>query len=405
LQDTPDEAWQRALSNLRLDLRGFLAWVTATLELAPFLPPPDADAEVVLTPLARAFGRPFGHVVIPGADHQHLGAAQTRPALMSDAQATAWGLEHAALRRQRQRLAFVHALRASQVTLLRRHRDGDEPLAESPEVEWLLLAREKARLPLWPLLTWQPAQVSVPQNLLARPAPTAAGSLPAAISASQLEALRACPYRFFARAVLRLEDAEELEAGLAKRDYGTWLHAVLHHFHAGRVPGDDTAALQAAADAVTQEMALDEAELLPYRSQLRSLRAGLSGIGWPSVKRAGLGLGRWRKRSRDRATRTGAACACAGGIDRLDDGPWWPPASCWTTRPAASKVSSQRVREPLEDSQLAFYAALLGAGEHAGRCVSGGGRCQGAGGDRTPQCAAQRRGFADRPGRRMATPA
>ena len=363
LQDTPDEAWQQALSNLRLDLRGFLAWVTATLELAPFLPPPDVDAEVVLTPLARAFGRPFGHVVIPGADHQHLGAAQTRPALMSDAQAAAWGLEHAALRRQRQRLAFVHALRASQVTLLRRHRDGDEPLAESPEVEWLLLAREKARLPLWPLLTWQPAQVSVPQNLLARPAPTAAGSLPAAISASQLEALRACPYRFFARAVLRLEDAEELEAGLAKRDYGTWLHAVLHHFHAGRVPGDDTAALQAAADAVTQEMALDEAELLPYRSSFEVFAPAY--LDWLAQREAQGWVWADGERDHEIAPPELAGLRLRGRLDRLDDGPGGR-RQLLDYKTSSVESLKKRVREPLEDSQLAFYAALLGAGDTLG---------------------------------------
>ena len=150
-QGPVDEVWQQALSGGALDLRGFLAWVVSTLELAPFLPPPDPGAEVVLTPLARAFGRPFGQVVVPGADHQHLGMAQPRPGLVGDAQAAAWGLANATVRRQRQRLALVHTLRAPRVAILRRHRDGEEPLAESPEVDWLLLARERTGLPVWPL--------------------------------------------------------------------------------------------------------------------------------------------------------------------------------------------------------------------------------------------------------------
>lgn len=363
LQGTPDETWQQALAGLRLDLHGFLAWVSATLELAPFLPPPDAGAEVVLTPLARVFGRPFGHVVIPGADHQHLGAAQPRPALMSDTQAAAWGLEHAALRRQRQRLAFVHALRAPQVTLLRRHRDGDEPLAESPEVEWLLLAREQAHLPIWPLLTWQPEQISVPLTPLARPQPTAAGSLPAAISASQLEALRACPYRFFARAVLRLEDAEELEAGLAKRDYGTWLHAVLHHFHAGRVPGEEAAALQAAADAVTREMDLDEGELLPYRSSFEVFAPAY--LAW-LAQREGEGWV-WADGESDHeiAPPELAGLRLRGRIDRLDAGPGGR-RQLLDYKTSSVESLKKRVRDPLEDSQLAFYAALLGSPETLG---------------------------------------
>jgi ATP-dependent helicase/DNAse subunit B len=50
--------------------------------------------------------------------------------------------------------------------------------------------------------------------------------LPSHLSASQLDVYRQCPYRFFARAVLRLDDPEDLDAALAKRDYGNWLHEV-----------------------------------------------------------------------------------------------------------------------------------------------------------------------------------
>lgn len=360
LQGVDDTAWQQALGELRLDLPGFVAWVAATLELAPYLPPPDAGAELVLTPLARAFGRPFGHLVIPGADHQHLGMAQARPALVSDAQAVAWGLEHAALRRQRQRQAFVHALRAPQVTLLRRHRDGDEPLAESPEVEWLLLAREQARLPVWPLQPWQADQLRIPAAPQPRPAPSAAQGLPDVLSASQLEALRACPYRFFARAVLRLDEAEELEAGLAKRDYGTWLHAVLHRFHAERQAGDDAAALQHAAAAATRELDLDEADLLPYRASFEVFAPAY--LAW-LAQRESTGW-TWADGESDHqaAPPELGGLRLRGRIDRLDHG---PGGGRQLLDYKTSSVDSlkKRVREPLEDTQLAFYVALLGAGD------------------------------------------
>ena len=45
------------------------------------------------------------------------------------------------------------------------------------------------------------------------------------------EALRACPYRFFAQSVLGLRAADELDPEVEKRDYGKWLHEVLHRFH------------------------------------------------------------------------------------------------------------------------------------------------------------------------------
>lgn len=127
--------------------------------------------------------------------------------------------------------------------------------------------------------------MAVPVAPQARPQPTAAACLPHTLSASQLEALRQpCPYRFFARAVLRLDEAEELEAGLDKRDYGTWLHAVLHHFHAARQPGDAAAALQEAATAVTRASDLDEADLLPIAPVSRSSPLP-TWIGWLRAKR------------------------------------------------------------------------------------------------------------------------
>lgn len=363
LQGPVDEVWQQALSGGALDLRGFLAWVVSTLELAPFLPPPDPGAEVVLTPLARAFGRPFGQVVVPGADHQHLGMAQPRPGLVGDAQAAAWGLANATVRRQRQRLALVHTLRAPRVAILRRHRDGEEPLAESPEVDWLLLARERTGLPVWPLQPWRPDTMAVAVTAQTRPTPAAAQALPATLSASQLEALRACPYRFFARAVLRLDEVEELEAGLDKRDYGTWLHAVLHRFHADRPAGDDAAALQAACAAVTLESGLDEAELLPYRASFEALAPAY--LAW-STARARAGWF-WATGESDHliAPPELAGLRLRGRIDRLDHG---PGARRELLDYKTSSVDSlrQRVREPLEDTQLAFYAALVGADENLG---------------------------------------
>ncbi len=363
LQGPADAAWLQALGGWPVDLPGFLAWVVSTLELAPFLPPPDAGAEVVLTPLARAFGRPFGQVVVPGADHLHLGMAQTRPALVGDALATAWGLENAAQRRQRQRLAFVHLLGAPRVALLRRHRDGDEPLTESPEVEWLLLARRRTGQAVWPLQAWQPATISVPAAVQARPRPVAAGSLPDTLSASQLEALRACPYRFFARAVLHLDEVEELEAGLDKRDYGTWLHAVLHRFHAARPAGDDAAALQEAAAAVTRESDLDEAELLPYRTSFEAFAPAY--LDWLAARsRAGWS---WADGEREHqiAPPELGGLRLRGRIDRLDHG---PGARRELLDYKTSSVDSlrQRVRQPLEDTQLAFYAALVGADGNLG---------------------------------------
>lgn len=362
-------AWQRAAEGVRLSLAGFAAWVRSALEEEPFLPVPDPAAQVVITPLSRAFGRPFAHVVVPGADHKHLGSAESPPALIADALAQRLGLDHARARRHRQRLALAHVLRSPQVTLLRRHRDAEEPLSDSAAVQALLLARAQAGLPDWPLTPWRGAQAAVAVQAVRRPLPTAMGALPSVISASHVDALRACPYRFFSRVVLRLDEPEELDAGLAKRDYGTWVHAVLHHFHSERVFGgeDDAAQLLAAADAATQQLALDAGELLPFRASFDRLLPDY--LGWLHSREAQGWF--WADGESDHrlAPPELQGLQLRGRLDRLDHGPDGQQ-QLLDYKTGSSTELSRKVKQPLEDTQLAFYAALLGGAGSGGEALS-----------------------------------
>ncbi len=354
---SPDAAWRLAAQTAAMDLESFAAWVAATLEAAQFLPLPTAGAEVVLTPLARAIGRSFGQVVVPGADQLHLGAIAPPPALIGEALAQRLQLDSAARRHARQRLAFAQLLRAPAVSLLRRRLDGDEPLAASPEAEAATLAAAAAGAP-WPAeRRWQGEQAAVAAAPLQRPAPGAADALPVALSASTVEALRQCPYRFFARAVLRLSEQDELDAGLEKRDYGNWLHAVLHRFHSQRESGGQTAAqaLSGAADAVTAEQQLDAAELLPYRASFESFApaylawlAGREAAGW-----------HWQDGETQRRVEPPALQpqTLRGVLDRLDRGPDGT-LQLIDYKTGSAAVLKAKVADPLEDTQLAFYATL-----------------------------------------------
>ncbi len=353
--------WPESISPGTLSLSEFTNWVRMVLEDATFLPLHQPSARVVITPLTRAFGRPFTHLVVPGADHLHLGGGQPPASLMADGLARELGLEHAETRRQRQRLALVHLLRSPQVILLRRHRDGDEVLAESASVQWLLLARSRTGQAVWPLQAWQGPQQAVASQPTARPLPQAPGALPAVISATQLEALRACPYRFFARAVLRLDEPEELDQALAKRDYGTWLHAVLHHFHSHRqVGGDDEAQMALSADASTLELGLDAGELLPFRASFDRLVPLY--LQWLAPREAKGWF--WADGESDHRLAPAAlgGLALRGRLDRLDHGPVGAQQLLdYKTGQAAGLA--RKVKTPLEDTQLMFYAALLGGGE------------------------------------------
>jgi ATP-dependent helicase/nuclease subunit B len=354
--DAPQAAWREAAQTLVLDLPGFVAWVDATLEAAPFEPPPAPGAEVVLTPLARAIGRPFAHIVIPGADAVRLGRTEPASALIGETLAARLGVENAASRRERQRLAFLQALRAPAVTLLRRRRDGDEPIAPSPEVEAFVLERQRAGLELPAERHWQAPLEAVERRPVERPAARAPADLPEQLSASTIEALRECPYRFFGRAVLRLGEADELEAGVRKRDFGNWLHGVLHRFHAARIDGgDDAALLQQAADEETEAQDLDAAELLPYRAGFEPFVPAY--LAW-LARRDAEGW-RWEGGETDRTLEPPelAPQRLGGRLDRVDRAPDGSLQVIDYKTGAASGLRA-KVADPNEDTQLAFYAAL-----------------------------------------------
>lgn len=371
---TGPAAWQRITAAMRFDLAGFTGWLESALDAATFDPPPDPGALVVLTPLARAIGRPFGAVVVPSSDQERLGAPAPRPALIDDRLAAALGLEDRAGERRRQRLALAQLLRLPSVTFVRRRQQADEAVAESPELAVLRLHSLAAGAGDLPELAAPVRLRSVGLQPVPRPLPRAPYHLPAVLSASAVGALRDCPYRFFSRSVLRLDEPAEFDAALAKRDYGDWLHLVLQHFHVGRAPDapaiDDAARLHRAAERATQELALDAAQLLPFRASFEAFvpayltwLAGREAAGWrfeqgeAAFELAAPQLGATRLAGRiDRIDRNdGGASGTTGGDD--DAG---PVREVIDYKTGDAGKFRRLVANPLEDTQLAFYAALLG---------------------------------------------
>jgi len=350
-------AHEAALAQTRLRPDEFLAWVDETLEAAQFKSAEEvAAAEVVITPLARAMLRPFGAIVLPGADAATLGPVNPQAGLLSDADAAALGLPSLAERREAEALGFAQLLRAPVLTLLRCTFAGAEPLPASPLLERLAGAAARAGLVL---PQWFDERVSgaAPSQPRARAAADAGGRLPAALSASAIDALRNCPYQFFSRVVLGLREADELEQETTKRDYGTWLHAVLKRFHESRA-GDDDAALRAAAEA---ELALlDAADFLPFSAAFERLRPLY--LAWLAETEAG--GQRFAAGEVDRQCTPFAAPLDAlvvrGRIDRIDDS----PAGTWLLdyKTGDAKGLKDKVAARLEDTQLATYALLSGAG-------------------------------------------
>lgn len=356
----PDSAHELALQGTQLASADFLAWVNETLEAQQFVPPLPQGLQVLITPLSRAMLRPFAAVVLPGADAQTLGAVAAGPVLLPDRLLRSLGMAEQATRRAQLAAGFVQLLRAPALTLLRCGFAGAEPLAASPLLERLAAAR--ARAGLGPLPRWDDGRPS--RSLQAQPThraqARAAGALPRHLSASGLDALRNCPYQFFAQQILGLREEDELIEELDKRDYGNWLHAVLYRFHQQRLEQGEPASaagLLAAAEAERTRMGLSEAEFLPYSASFRRLLPRY--LDWLEAHEAE----GWRYQAGEEARECRPwghealrALSLQGRLDRRDGQSGRRLLLDYKTGSVESLKA--KLKRPLEDTQLAVYALL-----------------------------------------------
>ncbi|MDO8278568.1 MAG: PD-(D/E)XK nuclease family protein [Burkholderiaceae bacterium] len=349
----------------RWTLSEFSAWVSTILEAHSFTPEPPSGAVVAILPFGQTLGRAFAAMVLPGCDEIRLNAAPEPEGAWTPAQRQGLGLPAREALQGALQGAWAAALQTPHCDVLWRRSDGGgEPLLPSPLVQLLLLDNasgggdepggEEPRV-----------RREMPARPTARPAPSGQTLPLARLSASAYEDLRRCPYRFFALRQLRLQEADELDAEVDKRDFGLWLHAVLTAFHQAqqRAPESEPAArsrsLDAAADAAQRSMGLSESEFLPFAAAWPRVRDGY--LEWLRGHEAG---GAHFESAEQAHELPLADCGFGdlrliGRIDRVDrlgDG----GAMVMDYKTEALTRTRQRIRRPLEDTQLAFYAALLG---------------------------------------------
>ena len=336
----------------RWSLGTFKAWASQALEAGSFQPPHPARAQVVILPSSQLLGRAMGAVVFPGCDELRLPASPEPPGMWSAPQRALLGLP------PREELGAIHratwdyALRSPYTDLLWRGSEGGEQLLPSPLVQERLLHAA----PLAPdprVLRWL---ASVPGCM---PQPRGDALPLRRLSASAYEDLRRCPYRFFALRQLGLQESDELDTALGKRDFGNWLHRLLKHFHEALLaaPATDPQArllrLDAAAAQATQDLGLAQNEFLPFAAS------------WPKVRAAYLQWLGEHEATGARFVQAEAwkemplgALTLVGRIDRVDllaDGT--ALVIDYKTEPRGK--TSERLKNPGEDTQLAFYGALL----------------------------------------------
>lgn len=354
----------------RMTLHAFSTWVRDALEAASFTAREAGEATVVILPMAQLLGRAFGAVVVPGCDEVRLQPSPEPPGQWTQAQREALGLPSREALAEAAHQAWQALTGLPEVDVLWRTQDQGEAVLPSPWVQGLQTGAGV------PAPDPRNARGLVPEPTT-RPAPVADGLLPEAISASAYQDLRDCPYRFFALRQLRLQEADELEAEPEKRDMGIWLHAVLKAFHEERAARSPDAAMDRTlidrlAERVALEMGLNvvqdgagpqasgRAGFLPFLAAWPALRDGY--LAWLSgfEAQAGRAGPRFGQAELSLSSQAGPY-RLIGKLDRVDhqDSPEGeiPFVIDYKTEPR--KTTTDRVKQPMEDTQIGFYAALL----------------------------------------------
>ncbi len=158
-----------------------------------------------------------------------------------------------------------------------------------------------------------------------------------------------------------MQEAGEIDTELDKRDFGNWLHKVLAAFH--NELRDDPAATRDAqrldriAAQVTNEQGLEEGEFLPFAAAWPQTRDGY--LSWLARHEAQGAV--FESAESEHEIQLGSI-KLVGRIDRIDR---MPDGSVLVMdyKTEAVEKTSDRVRQPGEDTQLPFYAALLDAGD------------------------------------------
>lgn len=354
----------------RLSLPAFVDWAQNVLEGASFTSNTIADPNVVVLPMAQLLGRGFKAVVVPGCDEVHLPTSPDPPGQWTLEQRNALGLPSRAALAEAAASAWRSLLATPHLDILWRTQERGEPMLASA---WVQAMPGFPRGSSEGSLTDRGAGVRFMRSLAVqvapRPTPSARDILPERLSASAYQDLRHCPYRFFALRQLRLTEAAELDEAPDQRDMGNWLHAVLRAFHEQR--GDarpgveaDRALLDQLAGETARAMGLDAdggtAGFLPFEAMWPALREGyliwLAGFE-SRDDRAGP---RFEMAEVAREVSSGT-WRLYGKLDRVDaqDSPEGPIPLVIDYKTESRARTLDRVKEPFEDTQLAFYAALL----------------------------------------------
>ena len=356
-------------SHIRWSLAEFTAWVNTALESTSYKPPYPDQAQVAILPMSQLLARPFAAAVLAGCDEARFDPSPMLPGQWSPAERLALGLITRDEQDAATRAAWHIALQTPVCDVLwRKSESTGEPVLPSSLVQSLQLSLKLNKMEK---VTTDPRITqALEANPTLRPQPNGSQLPITRLSASGYSKLRTCPYQFFALQQLGLKEDDELQETLDKREFGLWLHAVLSRFHEELKKSSEidvnmssacvfnayTAMLNIAKTEVTATQNIPEDTFLPWEATWPKLRDGYvnwlighQSAGW-TFDQAEV----WRELSIGNF-----GLKLVGQLDRIDksaDG----TAMVLDYKTESDSKTAKRLKDPLEDTQLAFYAALVG---------------------------------------------
>ncbi len=336
------------------------------------------ESPVLITHLAATRWRKFDAVLLLGCDAAHLPSADKAAVWFNDAVRDTLGLPVRAVYRTQQRddLLCLLALNTTVLATWQASKSGEANLL-SPYLEILRGLHELAYgddladKELAGML--EGAQVRTDAAVLPNPAsmpqPVALrGLIPQRISASGYNSLVACPYQYYARHVLHLNELDEVREGIEKRDFGEWVHDILHRFHQQfpEIAGKQTHALEDALSRLSIEV-FEQAVQRDYWARAWLLRWQQSIPAYIAAQLKSEAEG-WRYQNGEVAFELPLAddLQMRGRIDRIDV----QSNASHVVRVLDYKMQDanmlrNKLKQAGEDVQLPFYAHVFEATEAA----------------------------------------
>ena len=336
------------------------------------------DSPVLITHLAATRWRKFDAVLLLGCDAAHLPSADSVAVWFNDAVRDTLGLPVRAVYRAQQRddllallamndtvLATWQASKNGEANLLSPYLEilrglhqlayGDD-LAETELAAMLDAAQVRSEAAALPELSSMPLPVALP------------GLIPQRISASGYNSLVACPYQYYARHVLHLNELDEVREGIEKRDFGEWVHDILHRFHEKfpLLTGNKITELEQALSSISAEV-FENAVQRDYWARAWLLRWQQSIPAYVAAQLASEAQG-WRYQSGEVPFELPLSddLLIRGRIDRIDvlaDASHVVRVLDYKTQDA--NMLRNKLKQAGEDVQLPFYAHVFEATEAA----------------------------------------